>query len=597
MKDKTDTKTKQKYLSKGFKIMFSSAPVLTVVTFILIIILGLNEIVNLLLLRSVLNKVISEIQGNGTYRDILPSVITMVVAMIFFPVLNMLVTLLKLRLNQLVNIKGKKIISDKLGKIDYIHFDNPDVYDLCKRIQKNSETDIAQTVFSVAEFIKSLVTTVLLAIIIIDIAWWALPFSFVTVLPMILVKLKREDETHKAEEERAIYNRMAKYISGLLVDKSNIKEVRIFNNISYLQKKWAENLEESDTRERNIQTKAAKHSAVINMIYAWAGSPVAFFILYCVSRKYITFADYMILGNALSILGLLITYSVSNSFASMRRSKYFWIDLDKFLHIGEHNYKKSHEGIDEVEELCFKDVYFTYPGGKKPVLSGVSFCVKKNEKIVIVGENGAGKSTIIKLALGLYKPDSGSVTINGRSVYDIGIEEKQKLLSCVFQDYTKYKFTVWENIGFGNIKAMDDLNKIEDAAKKGLSYDFIQNMESGYDTLLGNVYGKGTDLSEGQWQKICISRAFLSDAKIMILDEPAASLDAKSETELYQSFIKLAMDKMCLIISHRLGSAKIGDRILVVENGRIVENGTHDELMRNKKQYYKMFLVQAEWYR
>lgn len=597
MKSNYDNTKKQSYIAKGFKVMYSCGPFLMVITFILILVLGLNEIVNLLLLRNVLNIVINSLKTGGKFDEILPWVIGMVLALILFPIINKLVELLKLRLNQKINIKAKLMISNKLKKVEYINFENKNVYDLCKRMEKNSEKDMANTVFNVAEFCKNVISTILLSLIIIKIAWWALPVSFATVLPMILVKLKREEEQHKAEEERAIYNRMAKYISGLITDKSSTKEVRIFNNLNYLQKKWENNITESDTRERKIQTKAAKHSAVINMIYAWAGSPVSLFILYCVSKKYITFADYMILGKALNTLGLLVTYNLSNSFGSMRRSKYFWEDFDKFLNIKEQEYKEEYAELNSVKELRFENVYFTYPGCEKPVLNGVSFCIRQGEKLVVVGENGAGKSTIIKLALGLYKPDSGSVSINGRSVYDMRAHERQKLLSCVFQDYTKYQVTVRENIGFGNIKYINDDEKITKAAKKGLSYDIINSMPQGYDTLLGNVYGEGADLSEGQWQKICISRAFLSDAKIMILDEPSAALDPKSETELYQSFIRLAGDKMCILISHRLGSAKIGDRILVVEDGKIIENGTHAELMKQKKQYYKMFMVQSEWYR
>lgn len=358
MKSNYDNAKKQRYITKGFKVMYSCAPFLTVVTFSLILVLGLNEIVNLLLLRNVLNIVISSLKTGGKFNEILPWVTAMVLALILFPIINKLVELLKLRLNQKINIKAKLMISNKLKKIEYMNFENTNVYDLCKRVEKNSEKDMANTVFYVAEFCKNVISTILLSLIIIRIAWWALPISFATVLPMILVKLKREDEQHKAEEERAVYNRMAKYISGLITDKSSTKEVRIFNNLNYLQKKWENNITESDARERKIQTKAAKHSAIINMIYAWAGSPVSFFILYCVSKKYITFADYMILGNALSILGLLVTYNLSNSFGSMRRSKYFWEDLDKFFNIKEQEYPEEYAETDTVKELRFENVYF-----------------------------------------------------------------------------------------------------------------------------------------------------------------------------------------------------------------------------------------------
>ncbi|OUM95135.1 MAG: hypothetical protein A9Z00_11010 [Thermobacillus sp. ZCTH02-B1] len=215
----------------------------------------------------------------------------------------------------------------------------------------------------------------------------------------------------------------------------------------------------------------------------------------------------------------------------------------------------------------------------------------------IVGENGAGKSTLIKLLLGLYTPDRGEIRIGGRNLADFPPHVRAKLFGTVFQDFPRYSITLRENIGIGDIDALGDEEQIRRAARKGKVDAFADGLVHGYDTLLGRDFEGGVDISGGQWQRIAIARAMMGDKPILILDEPTSQLDPIAEAELYREFAAMVEDRTAIMITHRLGSTRITDRIFVIDGGRIAEEGTHGELMRAGGIYARMFNAQKQWYR
>ncbi len=244
--------------------------------------------------------------------------------------------------------------------------------------------------------------------------------------------------------------------------------------------------------------------------------------------------------------------------------------------------------------MAFENVRFAYPGTEREILKGVSFRIEKGRHAALVGENGAGKSTIIKLLLGLYRPTSGHITVNGKDIAALSDKARKKLFSAVFQDFVSYNLTLRENIALGSIPQMADDEAVLYAADKAAAGDIAR--EVGLNTHLGKVYEDGADLSFGQWQRLAIARAVMADGEILILDEPTAALDLMAEAEIYQSFLRSMRDKTCLVISHRLGSARNSDEILVLSDGVIQEQGSHAELMERGGLYAKMFALQAQWY-
>jgi ATP-binding cassette subfamily B protein len=268
---------------------------------------------------------------------------------------------------------------------------------------------------------------------------------------------------------------------------------------------------------------------------------------------------------------------------------------DKFFKLSDESEGTETE-LPTSFDVEFKDVWFKYPDTEKDILKGLSFKINHGEKASIVGENGEGKTTIIKLLLGLFSPDKGGILVGGKSLNEYPLSVRTKIFGPVFQDFSRYSITIKENIGIGDIDDVNNDDKIKQAAQKGKADEFIHKYENGYNTLLGRDFEGGVDISGGQWQRIAISRAFMGRKPILLLDEPTSQLDPVAEADLYNEFSDMVENKTAIFITHRLGSTMITDRIFVIHDGKIKEVGTHDKLMKTEGIYSAMFNAQKQWY-
>jgi ATP-binding cassette, subfamily B, bacterial len=245
----------------------------------------------------------------------------------------------------------------------------------------------------------------------------------------------------------------------------------------------------------------------------------------------------------------------------------------------------------------FRDVTYTYEGKDEPALDHVNFKIDKGETVAIVGHNGAGKTTLVKLLARLYDPQEGQVLIDGRDVREYDPDELRNEFGVLFQDYVSYQFSARENIGIGRLERLDDAPAIAQAAIKSGASSVIEGLPQGYDTVLGKWFDGGVNLSGGEWQKVALGRAFMREAQILILDEPSAALDAKAEYELFSRLQELAHGRTAIFISHRFSTVRRADRILVFEHGKLIESGTHEELLALGGRYAELFNLQAASYR
>jgi ATP-binding cassette subfamily B protein len=306
----------------------------------------------------------------------------------------------------------------------------------------------------------------------------------------------------------------------------------------------------------------------------------------------------------IAVIGARLT-SAGYSAASLSEAGFYLDDFTTFLALGSSPPVSGIKAPPGFERIVARDVTFTYPSGDQPALREVSLHIDAGEIVALVGENGSGKSTLAKLLAGLYSPASGLISWDGTDIATIDQSALSKKVAVIFQDFIRYHLDVASNIGFGNI-AFGNIGysdngsrgpTLHEAARQAGADEFIGRLPKGYDTLLGPEFLGGVDLSVGQWQRIALARAFFRDAPLIILDEPTASLDAKAEHELFARIRTLLAGRTVLLISHRFSSVRAADRVYVLHEGRVVESGSHAELITAGGRYAEMYMMQAEAYR
>ena len=315
-----------------------------------------------------------------------------------------------------------------------------------------------------------------------------------------------------------------------------------------------------------------------------------------VIKRNLAVADFSVIVTAVSNLKDMLN-SLSDSVALLRTESEYFANLREFMEY-EPKVVGGSKSAEEFESLEFRDVHFTYPGAKKPSLNGLSFSISKGETVAVVGKNGAGKTTFVKLLLRFYDPDSGTILYNGTDIREYDIESLRERLATVFQDYKVFALTVSENVLCRETENEADSEAVEKALKAAGIYERIMALPEKTETVFTREFDeKGTGLSGGEQQKLCAARMFAKDFEIALLDEPSSALDPIAEYKMYESLIEATKDKTVIYISHRLSSAVLSDKIYVFEGGKVSECGTHEQLMADGKGYCEMFTLQASSYR
>ena len=427
---------------------------------------------------------------------------------------------------------------------------------------------------------------------------WSVPIAMAIVSGFLLlshgIQAKRNVDIKRSQTAA---RRREEYWGKLLTERAPASEVRLFGLAKYVITSWRSNAnsmlkEKAELRLKNLSLGIPSAMAAVVLLgivlvsLVWAGYQGAITAGAVVGYIYITWSY----TSRVAVL-LWRTRSL-HEFAS--RMQY----LPEFLSLGQIERRGGYEGPSRIRQgVSLHKVSFTYPGSTSPVLSEVDMELRAGETVALIGENGAGKTTLTKLLLGLYEPTSGILSVDGVDLKEINLASWRDRTGAVFQDYMKYAFTARENIGMGRITELEEMDAIHEAAVRSGVHSAIEDLPQGYETLLGREFEGGRELSGGQWQSLAIARLYLRDADLLVLDEPTSALDPLAEVQVYHQFLELSRNKTVLLISHRLGSARLADRVLFLKDGRIIEEGTHDELVEAGGAYSELFTMQAEWYR
>ena len=486
-------------------------------------------------------------------------------------------------------------IAARLISLEYSSFERQQTQELFRKMSGSPENGILSCCQSTMYAIQRTIQLVFSMTVIFTISRWMGLGIILIGIPMMVIGYYAAGHSMMVTEEGADAGRRMADIKSLLTDKHAMFEMKLFDAADLLAEKWNHySMKYADIamRENRKIMKLDICSRFLNVLYL-------VFLVFMSAAGLL--GGSLTLGQFTAVLGGVAGIGRNLNDGSRQ---VIWLsanamEIDYFM---EFLKLETRGDLGETEKLsyydiAFENVSFRYPGTERDILRNVTFYVKEGERIAFVGENGAGKSTIIKLLCGLYEPTTGNVTIGGVPVREISPKLRTRLLSVVFQNFQSYQLTLRENVAFGDLETLQDDKELLHALELAGARELADSREKGLDRNLGRLERDGQDLSRGQWQRVAMARAFVSHAKYMILDEPTASLDPLAESRMYENFAEIFRERGTILISHRLASAKMADRILVLDGGRIVQTGSHEELMGQQGLYRTMYLAQSSFYK
>jgi ATP-binding cassette subfamily B protein len=491
------------------------------------------------------------------------------------------------------------LVMRQANALDLVFFERPQFYDLLQQVQREATFRPVQMVQTAFGLIRQVLTFVSLLALLVNLEWFIAVAALLSPIPAFISSARYGWQGYQMMRWQSPLRRMMSYLTNLLTSDTYNKEVKLFTVGNFFIERF------SNLFQRYY---AENRSLVIRRYLAGAGWSMLTVLTSGLTFLYVA---YRTLGGTISVGGLTLYVQaadgVSQAFSALLsglqsmyehqlylKTLFELLDFQPQVRAPESPVPMRHPMEKGIE---FRNVTYSYEGKDEPALKDVSFSIARGETVAIVGHNGAGKTTLVKLVARLYDPQEGQVLIDGRDVREYDPDELRGEFGVLFQDYVSYQFSARENIGIGRVERLDDTSAIATAASKSGASTVIEGLPQGYDTVLGKWFDGGVNLSGGEWQKVALGRAFMREAQILILDEPSAALDARAEYELFSRLRELAHGRTAIFISHRFSTVRQADRILVFEEGRLIESGTHEELLKLGGRYAELFNLQAASYR
>lgn len=484
------------------------------------------------------------------------------------------------------------------AKLDLRHFESPEYQDRLERARRQAagRNALLPQMFGQAQ---DIITVATLAIGLLAYAPWLILLLGLSFLPAVWGESRFNTMSYDLTRGRTPERRQLEYIRFIGASADTAKEMKLFGLGEHLVERFRSLSQTIFAETRRLSIHRALWGSLLAAISTLTYYGAYAYIVWETVVGAFSIGDLAFLSGAFLRLNGLFQ-KILLGFTQIAGQSLYLDDLFSFFEIrptisSPTNAKAFPQPIRQG--IVFHNVGFRYPDTEIWAVKGLSFTLHAGETLALVGENGAGKTTIVKLLTRLYDPDEGNITIDGIDLRDIAIRDVHAHLGVIFQDFTRYSFTAADNIGVGRIEERTDMGRIEGAAERSLADAVISKLPLKYDQPLGRLFNKGRDLSGGEWQKLAIARAYMRSAALVILDEPTAALDAKSEAEVFARFKSLTEDTTAVLISHRFSTVRMADRILVLDNGGILESGSHEELLQQGGRYAELFELQAAGYR
>lgn len=485
----------------------------------------------------------------------------------------------------------------KTAQIDLQDLEDPDFYDKLERARRQTSNRIT-LLSDLLTQAQSLITIGSLVVGLIVFEPWLVLLLVLAIIPSFINELKFTKESYGLAFRWSPERRELDYLRYIGASDVTAKEVKLFGLSEYIAKRFASLADRYYKETRRLAIRRSAWGSLFNVLGSLSYYGAYVFILLRVLAGILTIGELTFLAGSFNRLRNSLQQMFSR-FSKITESSMYLKDYFEFIDLQV----KTDPEIDLVpfpddvnEGFRFENVSFRYPGADVEVLNNLNFTLKNGEKLALVGENGAGKTTLIKLLLRFYEPTSGRILLDGIDIKSFDKPKYQQFFGVIFQDFFKYSFTARDNIAVGEISKKEKLELIKSAAAQSLADEVVATLPEEYEQQLGRRFAGGVELSGGQWQKIALARAYMKDAKVVILDEPTSALDARAEYEAFQRFIGLTKGKTAIIISHRFSTVRMAERILVLKDGGLHEIGTHEELLAGDGLYAELFSLQAKGY-
>jgi ATP-binding cassette, subfamily B, bacterial len=508
--------------------------------------------------------------------------------------LSLAQSLLRAQLGQRVNV----MILEKALTLDIVQFEDSEFYDKLTRARREASSRPLSLVMRTFGLLQNAVSLVSFGGLLVRFSPWAVALLILAGLPAFLAEAKFSGEAFRLFRWRAPESRMQIYLESVLARDENAKEVKLFGLGPRFLDRYREIFTRLYKEDRDLTVRRDSWGFGLGLLgtgalyggYAWIAAET---VLGTMTVGQMTMY-LMLLRQGQSAVSAALT-----AVSGLYEDNLYLSNLFEYLEqpVGSSPGSRS-AGPRPGDGIRFEDVDFVYPGATLPALAHIDLHVRPGQSLALVGENGSGKTTLIKLLTRLYKPTRGRILLDGLDLQEWDEIVLRRRIGVIFQDFARYQMLVGENIGAGDERAFDDEARWRSAAMQGLAAEFVEALPSGYRTQLGKWFKDGRELSGGQWQKIALARAFMrNEADILVLDEPTAAIDAAAEAEVFEHFRELTRNRIAIVISHRFSTVRMADQILVLDEGRIVERGSHDSLLAEDGRYAKLFTLQARGYR
>ena len=590
--------TALKNLPRFFSLIWKTNKTMSLANIILRIINAAIPLTMLYVGKEIIDEVIAQMNQEGMSMSYLWLMVGIELGLaVFSDILNRGITLFDSLLGDLFSNKSSIDLIQHAARLDLYQFEDSDFYDKLERARRQT-TGRTILMSQVLSQVQDLITILFLGIGLVVFNPWLLIILFLAVIPSFLGETHFNQHTYSLTRSWTPERRELDYLRYIGASDETAKEVKIFNLAEFLARRFKSLSDRYYDANKKVAIKRALWGSILSSLGTFSYYGAYIFIIFQTVNGLITVGTLTFLAGSFRRMRQMLQ-SMMNRFSKIAEGALYLQDLFDFLAIesrivADMNAKKFPEKIRNG--FTFENVSFKYLNSEKWAIRNLSFHLSKGEKLALVGENGAGKTTLVKLLARLYEPSEGRILLDGIDLREYNLIDLRKNIGIIFQDFIRFQMKAGDNIAIGNIGLREEIPIIKEAAKKSLADTVIHQLPEEYEQILGKRFAGGVELSGGQWQKVALARAYMRKAQLLILDEPTSALDARAEHEVFLRFSELIEGKSAVLISHRFSTVRMADRILFLENGQLLELGSHEQLMKRDGKYAELFKLQAKGY-